>query len=493
MSKINTAFLAIGSLLFSILCLPQFAHSQDCATFTQQNWVVLPTATRNLSVIDGKLYCYSGGLLLSASVSSGSIVSLVGDTAHVPLDEKMDYVVKNPATGNIFYTRSDSHGFHTCYEVIPREGKKPKTEKVKINNKYTINHPVFSDDGRIMVFSSNPSSRNGFDLYYIVKKNSGEWSDPRSLGNKINTPGDECAPTFYENILCFSSRDNTPNAPWILKAVKLYQTNPLNGKNEIEFNEALDLPAPFNAMANNIEIAFDTLTNRTYLLSDRDGRQSLYLFESEMPLTVVSGRINSPDGSRMPVADVYLFSQDKLICHGNSDKDGYYRFLLSQKKDYTLWVSSPGYFGNSVNIESPSSENKKMFLEQQFDISLDRLELNSKSFIYDVFGPDASIELSKQGKQKLTRIVRFLYENQHIKLDMGVTSSVSENVEHNKIVNERRIETLRQYLSQMLTQNVINIYDSGDNAVNRVRNAFNSCLTVRLEATSLNFYQQKIE
>ncbi|MBR1792405.1 MAG: carboxypeptidase regulatory-like domain-containing protein, partial [Bacteroidales bacterium] len=303
---------------------------------------------------------------------------------------------------------------------------------------------------------------------------------PRNLGSNINTQGDECAPTIYGGFLYYTSRENRTNAPWILRAVRLYHL-PVEGKVELGRNMSFDLPSPFNSLADNIEIAFDTVKGRIYLLTNRDGDMGLYLYEGRLPLTVAYGHISAPDGKRMSGVDVSLFAGEKLVGRTISDEEGRYRFLLNRETDYSLWVSRPGYFGNSVEIKATDEDELYAVLEQVFDVSLDRLELNTKQYIYDVFGPDASIELSARGKQKLMRIVRFLYENPHIKLNIGVISSASENEGLNNIVNARRIETLHQYLSQLLTHASINIYDARNEAVGRVRNAFNACLTVRLE------------
>ncbi|MBR1792830.1 MAG: PD40 domain-containing protein, partial [Bacteroidales bacterium] len=163
----------LSSVFISLLGLQipsLYAQSMGDVTFKKQSWVVLPGETRNLSVIDGTLFCYSGGLMLTAPVSSGTIVALMGDTAYSPIDGKMDYVVKHPVSGNIFYTRVDSRGHHTCYEVMPREGKRPKASKIKMNRGISVNHPVFSADGRIMVFSSDQGEgRGGYDLYYSTR------------------------------------------------------------------------------------------------------------------------------------------------------------------------------------------------------------------------------------------------------------------------------------------------------------------------------------
>jgi hypothetical protein len=67
-------------------------------------------------------------------------------------------------------------------------------------------HPALSDDGKIMIFSSNRSgSLGGFDLF-VSQNKGGKWSDPVNLGDAVNTKGDELYPFLdSENNLFFSS------------------------------------------------------------------------------------------------------------------------------------------------------------------------------------------------------------------------------------------------------------------------------------------------
>lgn len=74
-------------------------------------------------------------------------------------------------------------------------------EPIFIQDEYNYRNPfVFNSDGRkYLLFSSNqPGGFGNMDLWYSENKN-GSWEEPKNLGSKINSQGDEVGP-FYDVI-----------------------------------------------------------------------------------------------------------------------------------------------------------------------------------------------------------------------------------------------------------------------------------------------------
>jgi hypothetical protein len=72
------------------------------------------------------------------------------------------------------------------------------------NIKYS--HPSLSNDGQILVFTSDKESSDGNMDIYFSRKKVDIWSDPEKFGDSINTPGNELFPFLdSENNLFFSS------------------------------------------------------------------------------------------------------------------------------------------------------------------------------------------------------------------------------------------------------------------------------------------------
>jgi len=94
-----------------------------------------------------------------------------------------------------------------------------KSDNVKLGNwefddnpvsfcldKSTYTHPTLSANGQLMVFASNKTgSVGGMDLYASILKD-GTWSDPKNLGDAVNSTANELYPYLDgENNLFFSS------------------------------------------------------------------------------------------------------------------------------------------------------------------------------------------------------------------------------------------------------------------------------------------------
>lgn len=90
-----------------------------------------------------------------------------------------------------------------------KDGKWSKPEDFVLNsNKYSVGHPCLTEDGKTMYFTSDmPGGYGGSDLYVIKRNDKGDWANPKNLGDKINTEGNEMFPFLEENnqILFFAS------------------------------------------------------------------------------------------------------------------------------------------------------------------------------------------------------------------------------------------------------------------------------------------------
>lgn len=74
-----------------------------------------------------------------------------------------------------------------------------------MEGEYSIAHPTFTPDGKRMIFSGDlPGGEGGMDLYYSVQTGTG-WSSPISMGDIVNTKGNEVFPRLIDGQLYFSS------------------------------------------------------------------------------------------------------------------------------------------------------------------------------------------------------------------------------------------------------------------------------------------------
>jgi hypothetical protein len=116
--------------------------------------------------------------------------------------------------GTIYFTsnRPEGIGKWDIYFVISNNGKYDKLENIgsPINKLYAWD-PCIAPDESYLIFGAGRADGYGqSDLYISFKKN-GEWTEPKNLGNKINTKANEFGPFLSPDnkYLFFCRHDDT--------------------------------------------------------------------------------------------------------------------------------------------------------------------------------------------------------------------------------------------------------------------------------------------
>lgn len=117
--------------------------------------------------------------------------------------EIIDKAIQATPSVPIFFNYADSI----------RNWENPKALQYGISGEYNDLHPAIAPDGSFMVFvSDRPIEAGGermkhTDLYISFRKKDGTWSEPKSLGKKINTEQNEITPYIAKDFtLYFASK-----------------------------------------------------------------------------------------------------------------------------------------------------------------------------------------------------------------------------------------------------------------------------------------------
>lgn len=193
------------------------------------NLNILPPSSGVQFYQDGILFLSSsraGSKMLPEHVSFGKIDAMYGDIkdnstvnpkAFSPA-AKFPYPTEAVAFSRdyktMYFTRySDNEGIEKIYKATYSDGEgNPGKWTLEENplsfcyGKSVYTHPALSADGKIMIFSSNQAgSIGGMDLF-ITLYEGGAWSEPKNLGDAINSRSNEMYPFLdLENNLFYSS------------------------------------------------------------------------------------------------------------------------------------------------------------------------------------------------------------------------------------------------------------------------------------------------
>jgi len=156
--------------------------------------------------------------------------------------------------GDIYYSKKNSDG----------SWSDPKSMGDKINTKYREPSISITHDGNTIYFSSDrPGGFGGLDIYKSTKNEKGEWSEPINLGATINTPYDEDSPFIHnETTLYFSSQGHTSMGGYDIFVSEF------DGK---EWSKPQNLGSPINTADDDIYFVVSADNKRGYFSSGRAG------------------------------------------------------------------------------------------------------------------------------------------------------------------------------------------------------------------------------
>lgn len=446
--------------LFSLLLMvgvSAAAFSQS-STFRLQPCVQgrVPEGITDAFVLGGELYCYASDVLFVLQRDGDRVASFRVDTDYVKLDENINYIVRHPVEGILYFTARDKKGRSCLYSVQQQLGRRPKVKNVDIDGMEVI-HPVFSDDGEYMIFSS--IGRKGsadYDLWYCRQTKDG-WDKPHNLGNRVNTLSDETSPAVCGNRLYFvtngQSEDNGSHGIYVINIHVTRTEGDTVGDIPLGHARVQRLPWPFcDDSVDYTAILFDRRRDLGYLLSDGDTPFSTF----HMPVTAVLywGYVRDTVGNPLAGASIQACLDGKTVASATADADGYYSLHLRSDQGYTLVTHAHGYFADSMFTHPQADNNGLLVTELHRDVVLNRLPLGRQLYYHDIFGPNTGIELTPAGIHSLSLLVRFLGDNPGCGVDLVLISDLTSDAEFNALVTEHRLDNLVAYLRSVLPSTV---------------------------------------
>lgn len=137
----------------------------------------------------------------------------------------------------------------------------------------TMPHSAQVGDQEVLFFVSNiPHNYGGLDLWYSFVEDGNQYSLPKSVGQRINTPDDEITPYYDESDgrLYFSSSWHEGFGGQDIFSVEVSLKD-----DELEFGEVVNMGIPFNSSANDTYLTKDQKDDRFYFSSNRLGTTSV--------------------------------------------------------------------------------------------------------------------------------------------------------------------------------------------------------------------------
>lgn len=368
-------------------------------SWNEQPYLAMFVADRNLS--DGTLTNEQPFLTEIASKYHDATVSFSEDL-------KTFYYTTNTLKGNSNKLKNDKRGVNN-FQIIKSDlenEKVTKSEKLFFNSlEYSVGHPALSPDGKWLFFVSDmPGGYGETDIYMVEVFSDGKTSSPKNLGQKINTIGREMFPFYNEGKLYFSSEGH-----YGFGGLDIFESK-FNGK---DFSDPKNLGEPINSNKDDFSFIIEPKSKYGYFSSNRDtgkGDDDIYYFTKKAPdcYEYVAGSVVNAKSKEVlhEVSIKVLDSFGDLKQEGFTDASGKYEIKNPCNGTYKFIVSKPGYstLEKEVVIGSKDGDVHKIDFElgklEDFvvkDNGNEKIDINPIFFEYDKWNitPQAATELDK--------------------------------------------------------------------------------------------------
>lgn len=320
-----------------------------------------------------------------------------------------------------------------------------------INSSYWESQPALSADGRVLYFASErKGGRGGKDIYVSYKNEKGEWSRAEILPPLINTPKDDLSPFIHANgrTLFFASNGRIGFGGYDIYVAELIDNTWTEPKN-------------FGAPVNNFEDQFSLFISADgktgYYSHERDRDENTgRIYEIKIPEAqqvahrsnyvkgiVLDAENGNPIKARIELMDL---KKNELVSIVASDSlNGKYLMVLTHGSDYGLFVSAQGYLYKSFNF---NYEQANLLQPITIDIELQRAKSGATVVLNNIFFDYNKFDLKAESVVELEKVLRFLSENQKIKIEVSGHTDNQGNEENNLLLSQKRAASVSAYLTE---------------------------------------------
>jgi outer membrane protein OmpA-like peptidoglycan-associated protein len=296
--------------------------------------------------------------------------------------------------------------------------------------------------------------KGGFlnDIYVSFHQSDGTWSEPRSLGKKINLEkSDEMTPYLAADgeTLYFSS--DRPgglgdNDIWMAKRLdKTWQ----------KWSEPVNLGAPINTPDWDAFFTLDAGGEFAYLTNIENGfgesdivKVKLLEKERPKPIVMVTGNVyNAKTKEPLAASLIYETLPDGTEA-GNgisSAIDGAFKIVLPYDKNYLIRATADKFFAQSENLNLDSLV-KIGYREIHKDLYLVPIEVGQIERLNNVFFDFDKWDLRPESFVELDRVVKLLRDNPAIEIEMSAHTDSYGSDEYNFKLSDNRARSVMEYI-----------------------------------------------
>jgi OOP family OmpA-OmpF porin len=332
----------------------------------------------------------------------------------------------------------------------------PQALRIRNYEKYDRgrqNGASMSQDGQtLLLYMSEEKGGYNNDLYVCFLQTDGTWSEPKSLGKKINLPKyDEMTPYLGPDgvTLYFSS-----NRPGGFGDNDIWMTKRLDNSWQ-KWSDPINLGAPINTEDWDAFFTLDAGGEYAYMSSSLNSmgesdivRIKLLEKEKPDPVVLVSGNVyNKKTNKPLSASLIYETLPDGTVA-GNgvsNPADGAFKMVLPYDKNYSIRAMADHFFAISENLNLDSLV-KAGYKEIHKDLYLVPIEVGQIVRLNNVFFDFDKWSLRPESYIELDRVVKLLKENPSIEIEMSAHTDSYGSDDYNFKLSDNRARSVMEYI-----------------------------------------------
>ena len=365
------------------------------------------------------------------SVTPDNNALLVGNT----------YMADGSIKGSGFsYTKKLANGWE-----VPKE--------VTVQNYYNDNKHTeswLSSSRKVLISSvERNDTRGGKDIYVSFLQGDSTWSEPKNLGDVINTAEDEDSPFLAADdvTMYFSTAGHKG-----FGSNDIFMTRRLDDT-WLNWSEPLNLGPQINSPNWDAYYTIPASGAYAYVVTNSPFEGDLDIYRIKLPevakpkaVTLVYGKvINQKTGEPLSAEIRYSdLETDKEIGRATSlASDGSYKLVLASGKSYSFLASKENFITVSDNLTIPETGN---YSEIERNLYLAPIEVGQTVLIKNIFFDFGKATLRETSFPDLNRIVDLLNKYAEMTIEIsGHTDNVGSDAA-NQALSQNRAKSVLDYL-----------------------------------------------
>ncbi len=353
-------------------------------------------------------------------------------------------------------------------------GKWSKPKALNIENDYNYNEKAnyfLTNNRKALIMSvERDDSRGGRDLYVSFMKDDSVWTEPKNLGDMLNTAGNETAPFLAsdDQTMYFSSNGFSGYG-----GSDVYMTKRLDDT-YTNWSEPKNMGPDINTKGEDLFFNIPSTSEYAYYSRGEETNTDIYraklpFYNSPQPYVIVKGKlIDAKTGQPIGAKIIYeRLSDGKQIGIAQSNPEtGEYEIRLPGGEIYGVTAEAEGHISESQNLDLRDFKTDGVITHKDMTIKpieLARVEPNATIRLNNLFFDFDKYTLRSESFAELNRVAEFLEEQPSIKVEIaGHTDNVGTE-EYNMNLSKKRAEAVTNYLLKKgVTKDRINTTHYGE-------------------------------